>query len=215
MTELRLVTANVDFALRPFMVKQDLKFITDHADIITFQEAKRVNIDALIADNDWVVFQPMQSEAAKGSGVAWRKSVAKQKAYGRTVGTTPFGRGMLTRYIVWARLEIDGQVITVASLHMPPKRFWGFLYNNMLKNVATFIGQTSSPIIIGGDWNKRVHQADDLRALAGRFDGNFFGTHIDGFLLISKNKWRVASVKKLRDTRSDHDPVQIKIIPRG
>jgi len=211
MTEIRLVTANVDFTLRPFMVKEDLAFIIEHADVITFQEAKRVDIDQLITDPDWSVYQPMATDALKGSGVAWRNDKFKRKATGRTIGTKPFGRGMLPRYIAWARLEIDGQDIVFSSLHMPPKRFWGWLYNNMLRNVEDFIWTRYAPVVIGGDWNKLVSRATDLLQMAKRVNGRFFGVHIDGFLVIPKGKLRVVRVKKLRETHSDHDPVQVVI----
>lgn len=209
--DIRIVTANVDFALRPKTVQEDLEYIVEHADIITFQEAKRVDVDRLLKDPDWAVHQPDATDALKGSGVAWRTSVAKRKGVGRRIGTKPLGRAMLARYIVWVRLEIDGQDIVVASLHMPPKRFWNVLYRRMLGSVERFILSRKTPIIIGGDWNKLVLRATDLRELAGQRQGKFFGHGIDGFLVIAKGKLWVTETKKLRDTNSDHDPVQIKV----
>lgn len=211
MTKLRLVTANVDFTLRPYMVKEDLKFIMEHADVITFQEAKRVDIDALITDDGWGVYQPMATDATKGSGVAWRKEVGKRKGVGKRVGTRPFGRGMLTRYIAFVRLEIDGRDYVFASMHMPPKRFWGFLYNNMLKNVEEFVKEFDCPVIVGSDWNKIVGRAVDLVKLGQRVNGKMFGVHIDGFLIVAKRRIKVIKVRKLRDTHSDHDPVQVVV----
>jgi len=215
MTDIRIVTANVDFALRPEKVREDLEFLVERADIITFQEAKRVDIDRLIKDPRWAVYQPMESDATKGSGVAWRIDKAERLGLGKRIGTKPFGRAMLTRYIVWVRLEIDEQVIMVASLHMPPKRFWNFLYGNMLKNVRTFVAFSANPLIIGGDWNKLIHKATDLRKLAHDFDGRFYGAGIDGFFIVPKRKFWVTESKRLRSTHSDHHPVQMKIRLRG
>src|SRR5690606_2620251 len=96
MNKIRVVTANVDFTLRPAKVREDLERIIERADIICFQEAKNVDLDRLIRDNDWEVWQPQANEATRGSAVAWRKSVAKVKAKGRKIGTRPHGRGMLT-----------------------------------------------------------------------------------------------------------------------
>ena len=215
MNDIRLVTANLDFALRPKTVQEDLEFLIERADIITFQEAKRVDVDRLIKDPKWAVYQPMATNATKGSGVAWRTDKAKRLGVGKRIGTKPFGRGMLTRYIVWVRLEIDGQPLVVASLHMPPKRFWSFLYGNMLKNVRKFIASHANAIVIGGDWNKLIHKAPELRKLANDFDGRFYGVGIDGFLIIPKSKFWVLEVKRLRATHSDHHPVQMKVRLRG
>lgn len=208
MTSIRLVTANVDFTLRPEKVKEDLAYIIKHADIITFQEAKRVDIDALIRDPDWEVVQPMKNDATKGSGVAWRKSAATRKRRGKKIGTNPRGRAMLTRYIVWVKLDIDGQRVTVASLHMPPKRFWNVLYAAMLGSLRVFLKARRTPIIIGADWNKLVLHADDLEKLAREVGGTFVGRGIDGFLLVLKGKFKHIKTRKLKDTNSDHDPVQ-------
>lgn len=209
--ELKLVTMNVDFALRAKRVQQDLEYAIKNADVITFQEAKRVDIDRLIKDPDWEVFQPMRNDATKGSGIAWKKSVAKRVKRGKLVGVTPHGRAMLTRYIVWVNLKIDGQVIRVVSLHMPPKRFWTLLYGLMLKNLSGLINRTRVPMVIGADWNKLVNRAPDLHVLAKSNGGWFVGVGIDGFLIIHKGKIKLKKVRKLRDTNSDHDPVQIVV----
>lgn len=212
MADIRVVTANVDFALRPKQVAEDLEGIIDRADIITFQEAKRVNLDRLIKDDDWEVYQPMRDDATRGSAVAWRKSVAKRAKQGKRTGVTPHGRAMLTRYIVWVKLIIDGEPLIVASVHMPPKRFWNVLYALMLRSIGSFLGGRKVAVLIGGDWNKIVTRASDLRAFARRWGGEFRGIHIDGFLLVGKNAWKFASrAVSLFDTHSDHDPVQVKI----
>lgn len=212
MNDVRVVTANVDFTLRPDKVREDLERIIDRADIITFQEAKPFDIDRLIKDKDWEVFQPMASDATRGSGVAWRKSVGIVKARGRRVGTTPHGRGILTRWIVWVKLVVDGEPLIVASVHLPPKRYWGLIYNLMIGSIAAFLGGKKVAVLIGGDWNKIVERADDLRKLAGSFNGQLRGVHIDGFLLVGKGRWRfVSDAVVLFNTHSDHHPVQVKI----
>lgn len=212
MNDIRIVTANVDFTLRPAQVKEDLERIIKRADIICFQEAKRVDLDRLIKDKDWEVYQPMANEATRGSAVAWRKSMAKEVREGRVIGTTPHGRGMLTRHIVWVKLRINGKILVVASCHLPPKRYWGLVYNIMLASIGTFIGGRKVPVLIGADWNKIVTRAADILALARRFNGQTRGVHIDGFLLVGRGKWKfVAPAISLFNTHSDHNPVQSKI----
>lgn len=213
MNKIRVVTANVDFTLRPTKVREDLERIIERADIICFQEAKNVDLDRLIRDNDWEVWQPQANEATRGSAVAWRKSVAKVKARGRQIGTRPHGRGMLTRHLVWVRLVVDGHNLTVVSAHLPPKRYWGLLYGLMLRSISRFVAGRKGAVLIGADWNKIVTRASDLAHFARRFKAQRRGVHIDGFILAGRGKWRFASKAKiLFNTNSDHSPVQTKIV---
>lgn len=217
---LRIVTANVDFALPGDKVKLDLERILKHADIITFQEAKSVNINALIKDPKWKVLQNMSSSAKKGSGIAYNSEVVKVKRHGMKVGTTARGRAIQTRFIMWAVFTYHDSTnephdLLVISMHLPPKRYWAVLYNVMLASLMVLLRSKSSrAIVVGADWNRHVRSDNVLTTYARKAGGRFYGVGIDGFLFIPKGLWKYKKVDSLFDTHSDHDPVQLTIEAR-
>jgi endonuclease/exonuclease/phosphatase family metal-dependent hydrolase len=212
MKTLTVVTANLDFAIGPNAVKEDLERLTENADVLCFQEAKNVSVDHLITDPKWQVYQELDTDAKAGSGLAWRKPAISGRGRKQSVGTEPRGLALLTRYITSATLNIDGKRLVVASVHLPPKRFWG-IYPFMVAALYTFVKNQRHPVLIGGDWNKLVNRADDLEKFAKRVGGKFHGVGIDGFLLVDKGKWKFISVHEQSPTHSDHRPVTIKISP--
>lgn len=212
MKPLQIISANVDFALKPETIGKDLKRLIDEGEVIAFQEAKWVDIDRLIKDPEWEVVQYKDSEAAQGSGIAFRTARIRQGRSGKRLGVEPRGQKMLARWMVWTVLWVRDETneehpIVVASVHMPPKRY-AILYPLYVGSLITFAAFRKKPIIFVGDWNK--HFGDKvLTKLAGRVKGKFHLHGIDGVLLIGKGKWKVRKVVELDKTHSDHRPVKI------
>ncbi len=219
MKPLNIITANVDFALKPGAVQDDLEHLITQGEIIVFQEAKYVDIDRLIKDPEWEVIQYNDSESEKGSGVAYKKTRIRHKRVNKRLGTSPRGRKILSRYIVWAQLFVkdstgDERALVVASVHLPPQRY-AALYPFYLASLAGFIRLRKSPVVIGGDWNRRVRHDKGLKKFADMFNGSFHGVGIDGFLIVPKGRrLKVSDVKELAKTHSDHHPVRMTLTYR-
>jgi hypothetical protein len=216
MKPITIVTANVDFALGTHAVDLDLAKIILNADALTFQEAKNVDVNGLIQNPKWRVFQDLRDTDKQGTGIAWRRPPLHAIKRGRRIGVTPHGKGLLTRWITWVDFVVrdetgEEHTFRLASVHLPPKRYWA-LYPFMVANIIAFVKSSRYPVILGGDWNKLVRHANDLHALARRVGGKFYGYGIDGFLVIDKGQILVKGTKQLAETHSDHRPVLMEIV---
>jgi endonuclease/exonuclease/phosphatase family metal-dependent hydrolase len=214
MKELRVITANVDFALKSEAVGKDLELLIRQGEVILFQEAKSVNIDRLIKDPEWEVIQFLDSPAQKGSGIAYKKARIRHKAARIRLGVEPRRQKMLARYLVSATLFVkdetgDEHPLVVASVHLPPKRY-SVLYPAYVASIVAFATARRRPVLIGGDWNK--HSNDRvLKRLAKRIGATLHFHGIDGFFLVAKKTWKFKFLKDLGNTRSDHNPILISI----
>lgn len=209
-------TANLDFTNRPKETKADLeKVIRRGARVIMFQEAKRVDVDALIVDPAWGVHQSLNNDAIQGSGVAWERDSIRRGRFGFRVGTAPRGARMLTRYISWVNLRItEGgktRKVKFVSVHLPPKRY-AWLQWPMLLSLAALIKASRIPVVVGGDWNLLVNRAYMLNRLAARVGGKFWGRGIDGFLVVNKrgSRWKITKLEPI-STNSDHDALNAQL----
>ena len=177
---LRFITQNLDFALSADKWNADIDALTDHAEVVFLQEAKDANVQQLI-DQGWSVHQDTSSQDRAGSAVTWRLDRATAADGGLTLGVKPDGQKMLTRWIAWNDLLIDGQrKIRVVSVHLPPERYRS-LYPEYARHLAEFAGQSPYPLVIGGDWNWQT--ANDPGGLAEKTGMRFVGYGIDGFLV--------------------------------
>lgn len=214
MRPLRVVTANLDFALKPKTVGEDLQRLIDQGEVILFQEGKRVDVDALIKDPAWEVVQWTESDDVQGSGVAYKKARIRAGRSKIRLGVDNRGRKMLNRYIAWVVLYIRDETgeehpLVVASVHLPPQRY-AALYPLYLASIAGFLQLRGFPVLIGGDWNRHK---DGLKKFADRVGGTLHMIGIDGFLLVGKKKWKNTGIKQLAETHSDHEPVQGTFLP--
>lgn len=213
MKTIKIMSANLDFALRPAKVKEDLRKFEHNADCIVFQEAKRVDVDNLLKNPAWKVFQNIKRDDQQGSGVAWKSTKVSGGKRGYRLGVLPHGRGMLTRWIAFVDITYKDETneritFRLASVHLPPKRFWS-IYPLMLRNIRRFLKKSPHPVIMGGDWNKLVKRAPELQRLARDTNMKFVGHGIDGFLV--SNKFKIEQNWLGPKTHSDHRPVGIKI----
>ncbi len=213
--KIRAVTANVDFALRPAVAGADIRSLLDDADVLLLQEAKNVDVDAQIRAENWKVHQINRSDSTQGSVVAWDNRDGHRIVIGIELGVLPHGLRMLARYIAWVTLEFEddrgeSHYLCVVSAHFPPKRFWS-IYPYMVYNVIRFVNTRKAPVLIGADFNQRDFMSGISR-LARSINATKHLIGIDGFLLVSKNKWRTFALRRLPRTHSDHAPVQIVLI---
>ena len=222
--QVRVVTANVDFGLSARKVRKDLARIRPQADVILVQEARDVRLRKLVPRKGWAVKQRTSSPARRGSAVLVRRSIATSiggLSLVRGVGASPCddidndGKpdGINTRYI--ARVDIglvNGTTLKVASLHMPPPRCWGSVYNRMADSVVRMTRNTRGRLVLGADWNKIVrNDPNDINGRTGlkiRAPRGF-----DGFYV--RSSIPTTRAKALFDTRSDHDPVRMTITLGG
>ncbi len=219
-TALTVVTANLDFGLSQAQVKQDWPTISKDADVVFVQEAKNVDLAAIVDTSVWAVRQSTASEAEQGSGLVVRKSSFSgaigdlHLRLGTAGGSCPDG-GILARYIAWAEVTLkNGTNVRLASLHMPPARCQtgpGSLYDDMAEETKAFAQDTGKKLVIGADWNKVVDDDPNGIAQASGMTpyGPNSGTRIDGFM--ADNVISGSDLHHLANTNSDHDPVQMNL----
>lgn len=228
-SRLRVVTANISFALGPKKVKADFAEYSTKADIILVQEARDVKLKNLVDTKVWAVRQNVSSSATRGSAILVRKSIAKSGGIGKLrlikgVGASSCpGGGIGTRYIARVNVALKGgPTVKLASVHMPPKRCWGPVYNTMANRVVSMVKNTSGSLIVGGDWNKKVRSdPNNIRLRTGRsLKIRAPKDSIDGFYFRPSARLRSGSYKKpalqtvgdakrLAKTHSDHRPVRM------
>lgn len=205
----RFVTFNVNFNNTAAEIKADVQAVSARADIMMLQEAKGVTIDNFL-DASWTVVQVVdQGDAKRGSAIAIRNSIMTQKiADGLRFGVDNHGEEMLDRYIAWADVKLtNDRILRVMALHMPPARF-DYLQPIMADNLVTFIGATTYPVVVGGDWNYTVN--NDPYSIEGRTGLIARGVGIDGFYR-DPDAVSFTSITQLTGLNviSDHDPVQM------
>jgi endonuclease/exonuclease/phosphatase family metal-dependent hydrolase len=205
---IRVVTANVDWALRAQRVAQDLHRIEARADVLLLQETKNVNVDALLGPQ-WTVLQDTSSASRAGSTIAYRNSFIRAGRFSLRLGVEPHGAAMLPRWIATARLRVAGSYsIRVASAHRPPPRY-SWLWPAFDQNMRAFSQDVKAPLIVGADWNSPI-----VRDPAGlrRTGARTTGAEIDGFAV--DRSLRVSRVHALPKGWSDHHAVLAVIGPR-
>jgi endonuclease/exonuclease/phosphatase family metal-dependent hydrolase len=205
----RFLTLNVDFNNTSNEIKADVQAVASYADVMMFQEAKTVTIDNFLG-TAWTVYQVVdQGDAKRGSALAVRNSVINRKlGQGIVKGVDADGVEMLDRYIVWMDVElINGQVLRLMCLHMPPKRF-DFKQPPMADSLVTLVNGTPYPVVVGGDWNYTVE--NDPYGIQRRTGLVPRGVGIDGFYR-DRTVVKFTSMAELLslNVNSDHDPVQM------
>lgn len=222
--QVRVVTANINFGLSPKTVRKDLARIRSNADVILVQEARDVRLRKLVPRDGWAVKQRTSSPAKRGSAVLVRRSIATSigsLSLVRGVGASPCedidgdGRpdGIGTRYIARVNIGlVNGRTLKVASLHMPPKRCWGSVYDRMADNVVRMVKNTRGKLVLGADWNKIVR--NDPNDINGRTGLKIRAPRgLDGFYV--RSSIPTTRARPLFDTHSDHDPVRMTITVGG
>ena len=190
-----VATVNDDFATR----RTNLPSVK--ADVLLVQEAKRVKARKVMS-KEWGVNQDRSTEARAGSAVLWRRDALKATKSGLALGVEPGRAAMLTRYLSFTDVTIDGARVRMVSAHRPPKRF-SYLWPAFDAHLVAFARRSKLPLVIGMDSNEHggpggVAKATGMKWVAPKGS-------IDGFLVspgISVEKmWR------LPKGSSDHQPV--------
>lgn len=203
---IRIITQNVNFALSPAKWNSDIDAVAARADILCLQETKELDVARWI-DPAWRVHQDLSSPSRAGSAIAWRTDRAMTTGGDITLGVDPDSQKMLTRWIVWNDLVIDGgPKIRVASVHLPPMRFRE-LYPTFARHIVELVNRSPDPLVIGGDWNGQI--AKDPGDLSRRTGMRFVGHGIDGFLVSPGLSVRRVWEEPKRN--SDHRGVGVEI----
>lgn len=172
-----------------------------HAGIVLGQEVKHVRVRQAMDPREYGTFQDRSSEARAGSSVSWRKGRFEEVRHGQRLGVEPHGAGMLTRWITFTDVKVEGCTVRMVSCHRPPKRF-AHLWPEFDRHLAAFVKQTKVPMVIGMDANQRDPQA--LARLTGLTWRAPKGS-IDGFLV--SDEISVDHLRRLKPGSSDHAPV--------
>ena len=174
-----VATVNDDFTDRV----SNLNKVKKQASVLLVQEAKNSRVRNVLGDK-YGVHQDVSRSDKAGSAVAWNRKDVDVMDTGYAVGVKPNGHALLTRFMNYADMEIDGQKVRMVSVHRPPPRdseLWP-LFN---KNLAEFVKNTRGPVIIGMDANHanpvKLEKATGLRWVAP--EGS-----IDGFLVSDRVK---------------------------
>lgn len=215
--QVRVVTANISFALTPAKVKQDFQQYGPEADVVLMQEARDVILENLVDTSVWAVRQNTTSPAKRGSAIVVRKAIAEPGGVGKLVlrkgvEASPCpGGGINTRYIARVNVRLaSGRMLRLASAHMPPKRCWGPVYDAMADRIVEVSNEVPGRYVIGADWNKVVaNDPNDIGQRTGlkrRAPGN----SIDGFYF-RNDELDASTAAWLPKTSSDHKPVRIHL----
>ncbi len=174
------------------------------ADVLLAQEAKAVNAHKALSD-EYGVHQNVHRKDQQGSAVAWDKDRVKAVKSGYAMGVAPHGAGMLTRWINYTDVKVDGVKVRMVSVHRPPKRFKR-LWPLFDANLARFVKQSKLPIVVGLDANER-HPAALARKTGLKWSAP--KGSIDGFLV--SEGIHVEKTWRLPKGSSDHHPVMAKL----
>lgn len=193
-----VATVNDDFTDR----KTNLKRVK--ADVILAQETKNTDVKRALKNRDVGVHQDTAHDDKQGTSVIWNKKRMGAGKRGYALGTRPQGRKMLSRWLNFTDVNIDGQKVRMVSAHRPPARFKA-LWPTFDKRLADFVKGHKGPIIVGMDSNQHTHEG--LEKMTGlKWQGP--PGSIDGFL-VSKGI-RVSDMRRLPRGSSDHQPVKAK-----
>ncbi|MFT3710892.1 MAG: hypothetical protein QM817_24975 [Archangium sp.] len=179
------------------------------ADVMLGQETKFAHLRAMDRFKDekkFGVHQNFKDEAKAGSSIVWKKSDRIQAGKrGYELGVTPHGAKMLSRYINFTDMKIDGKNVRMVSVHRPPPRFKR-LWPEFDRALTAFVKNTKGSIIIGMDSNVHNHRA--LARMTGlRWHG--IGDSFDGFLTSRDVKFD--NLHTLKNGSSDHKPVLARV----
>jgi endonuclease/exonuclease/phosphatase family metal-dependent hydrolase len=199
--QVRVVTANVNFALDGATVKARFDNYAARADIVLLQEAKALNLHALFADDpDWIVrqYRPQagdttaEVESKRGSAVLVRRTAvqsvdAVELRYGTDRSDGGAECDIMPRYVAHVRIVLaNGAVLRAASAHLPPPRCQSGTngpYERMIQSIKGLSDTYPDRLLIGGDWNKVVKS--DPNELSVRTGGRIVPRapegSIDGF----------------------------------
>lgn len=193
--DVRVATFNVNFALPPAAVDQDLDATAPHTDLLMAQEAKNVDVDRLLGSG-WHTHQDLARDDRQGTAVAWRDGPPRLDS-GYALGVRPGGAAMLTRWISWADLRVGDRVVRFASTHRPPPRY-AFRWSDFDANVGRWVRRSPHPVVLGLDSNTTHHAV-----LERRTGLDWHGVGIDGFL----TNLPLSDVRALPKGHSDHHAV--------
>lgn len=178
------------------------------ADVLLGQEEKFEHVRKLLGKK-WGVHQAVRREDQQGTAVAWNRDVFQHRpkdAAGYAMGVRPHGHALLTRWINYTDLSIDGKQVRMASVHRPPKRD-SALWPEFDRNLKAFVAKHDGPIIIGMDANQENPQRM-AKEVGLRWVAPGPGS-IDGFL-VSKGVHVEHPAHRLKKGSSDHAPVKAR-----
>ena len=222
--QLRVVTANVDFAHPEDTPGKWRNLIAPNADIVFLQEAKNLKLANFVDTSTWIirhgtVADENDSDDRLGSAVLIRRSVATDVddwdlVKGVDASPCPDG-GIMTRWIAKIKVKLtNGRWVRVAALHMPPPRCQtgpGSPYDRMSDNVVDFVKRTDMFTILGADWNKTVDaDPNDIGHRSGlEPNGPDTGDRIDGFMY--SPTLGNCCMTELGQVSDGHQAVQLKL----
>lgn len=226
----RVVSANINFALDATTVGQRFDNYSRFADIVLFQEAKEVNLktEAGIDRTEWIVLQETGREPRGsdrwGSAIAIRSDILRAPVgmsdFRLTLGTTNDGGGagcsLQTRWIAHVPLTLkNGAELRPASLHLPPPVCQSGTdgpYERMIASAVQLSNAHPNRLLLGGDFNKVVRS--DPNNLGARADGRIvpraLPDDIDGFYK-PKDLPQDGDVREVGFASKGHDAVQLVV----
>ena len=194
-----VATINDDYTDRV----SNLDNVKKKASVLLVQEAKNTRVRDVLGDR-FGVHQDFAHKDKAGAAVAWNRKDVDVMDSGYAVGVRPNGHKLLTRWINYNDMKIDGQKVRMISVHRPPPRD-SALWPEFNRNLAEFIKKTNGPVIVGMDANHsdpvKMEKATGLRWVAPKGS-------IDGFLV--SDTVHVESMQRLPRGPSDHNPVVAK-----
>ncbi|GMU60458.1 MAG: hypothetical protein AMXMBFR34_22210 [Myxococcaceae bacterium] len=177
-----------------------------NADVMLGQETKFTPLRRLKDETAFGVHQNFKNRAKAGSSIVWKKGDRiKAKDRGYVLGVRSRGAKMLSRYINWTDLKVDGRDIRMVSVHRPPWRFRR-LWPQFDRALAHFVKSRKAPIIVGLDANQ--HHPRRLARVTG-LRWHAVGGSIDGFLASRDVKFD--TIRKLKKGSSNHHPVLARV----
>jgi hypothetical protein len=177
---MRIATENLHWPNTDAEKRHDIRRVTPNAGLIFFQETYRTPIGQILG-NKWETLDSDQT-GKRDIAVAWRKDNhhALKKGF-HIIGHMEKG-SKKTFAIAWVEFEN----FIVGSVHPPhgayEKEDPG-IQEECAKGVATWVNAQLKPVLLGGDWNKDIH--NDPYGLARRTGLVWHGggsRNIDGFL---------------------------------
>lgn len=183
-------TANIDFAKSAAQHQRYLSHLTDNADILYIQEAKKIRLRGLLPAH-WYTNQRIRTASTRGSALCWKAHTFDAAPKHRMrLGALPTGikngrpavAAMLPRRILVTRAVLNGQKVGLIACHYPPERY-SWLWPQMDRRLARIVRNLHAEgreIVIGADFNQ--HPSTVASVLNGRLSdtGIRFTAHSDG-----------------------------------
>lgn len=213
---MRIVAHNLFYKLSDAQWRSDIAKVKDRADVIAFNEAKRIDFSDFFGD-DWEVHHQHrkegEDEGREGEAIVVRKDAVDLSDFTNDRITRMPPGVFPDRFVASAILDVKGRKHRLAVLHAPANNGnWREKYYVPFVNAlnAWIKDHNDYPLIIAGDWNYPLRRQRPP-GIPDRF--HFRGVGVIGFGI--EDRVKVEGFGSIADSQTFSDHGAAQLIVRG